>query len=1264
MNWEIWQGAESPGDKKGEVMKNLKKKIISIFLVLVMVLTMLPVDMGVDTAEAADTTGSLTLTYRWGTNNLIQMNTNLPSDTPCVNFGAGDNGCSIDQSGNTVQWVGWIGMDNVDGTIVLTFHFNNQFTAGQSYVLPKGAVFGFTDGKTYTLDGDYTFTFDGSAWTMKVEKEPVEFGMTYRGGEASYVQTNTTIPTGLEYDATNSNIIYESTNTVSSLSVIDTGAEQVLSVSYGAACETGDVITIEKGSKFAFSEYNVYVLDRTWKFTFNGTSWTAMAATNVISASGASTYLQPILDASSTENGITLTHNLDEAGGTLASSSIASFNRDSKALVSINFSPAATAGDTYFWQKGSTITVNGVTYYLDTTYKFTFNGSSWTTTEINVVNVEAALKPSGVYGSVIQFGGFYNLEVPADNTKFNFEGTVKLDGIEIIDNVDFWFGGYAGTDTISFNCNKDFVNKLLTVEAGTVLSYNDTYVTITKTFNGIWDGTTWTIVPVIVAERELEQGYTTETLVQFDEFYDLGLSEQGSLLFEGTVFLDGVKVESPEFIGYPNNATICLQNISHQNKVLTIMAGSVISYDGVGVKVSKTFNMMHNGSAWTEVDLIYSDVEGDANGDTNVDSMDLIRLKKVLDKAKEANNQCDLDANQKQNGVDAHYLRLIILYDSISNLDVLDPLLYMGGDDFISFADLPVDATDTSKIAEFKALGFNTSLLTEDDADPDVYNATCVTSDEITVDGNILTLEYNGYTNGKCVQFKTNLTATGQGQEGIYKNFLADPTSGYNIKQSGAQSAGWFQMDDTSGTIVYFVPQFNAYFDNNDQYILEAGSTFTFGGVVYTLDRTYTVTVKNDYLASIQNLDNAGLNVWIRNYSNQAGYFTDYMTNLLALHKDKIDGFYIIDEPFATTDLYNYSKENFSAGEITDSFKNINSDLVPWFNKNYADTYFHINHIPMSSYNHYGTMKDGVLQDKQADPVKYSAFFETYVNDVLSMVTTTDEKKTIGFDYYPLGYTEVEKILWWESTDFVSTGIAPNYLVNMLIPAQKAKEFGTTFSTCIQTFDQTLGNEKREITTAAEVTFQLYTALACGADMFEYFTYNSLEDTVNNVTFNGIIDLNGNKTELYDEVKEANTNAFSFANVINVFDWQGTQVSSGTSTNKNSTGISTAKNSGLGLLLDDSSNGVLSSVSSDDDAVVGYYTKGTQAGYMVANYNDPKQVTTNNTVTLTFADCTKARVYTAVDGKLTSNVVELTNGSYTHEVAPGGGFFIIPVNAQ
>ena len=94
------------------------------------------------------------------------MNTNLPATTPCVNFLITDNGCSIDESANQYKNVGWIGMENVGGTIVLTFHFNSNFSAGQTYTLPAGAVFGFTDGNKYTLDKDYTFTFNGTQWSM------------------------------------------------------------------------------------------------------------------------------------------------------------------------------------------------------------------------------------------------------------------------------------------------------------------------------------------------------------------------------------------------------------------------------------------------------------------------------------------------------------------------------------------------------------------------------------------------------------------------------------------------------------------------------------------------------------------------------------------------------------------------------------------------------------------------------------------------------------------------------------------------------------------------------------------------------------------------------------------------------------------------------------------------------------------------------------------------------------------------------------------
>ena len=148
-------------------MRNWKKRLIALFMAIALVVTMFPNSMGVSEVEAAQTVdGTLEFAYRWGNENTLQVNTTLPSTTPLVNFTAGDNGCEIDQSANEYQQVGWIQMLDAEGTIVLTFIFNDAFEAGQTYILKKGSVFGFTDGKKYALDKDYTFTWDGSNWTV------------------------------------------------------------------------------------------------------------------------------------------------------------------------------------------------------------------------------------------------------------------------------------------------------------------------------------------------------------------------------------------------------------------------------------------------------------------------------------------------------------------------------------------------------------------------------------------------------------------------------------------------------------------------------------------------------------------------------------------------------------------------------------------------------------------------------------------------------------------------------------------------------------------------------------------------------------------------------------------------------------------------------------------------------------------------------------------------------------------------------------------
>ena len=207
-------------------MKNWKKRLIALFMAIALVVTMFPNSMGVSKAEGAAT--DLTFEYRYGTNNLIQVNTNLPSDTTCANFTAGDNDCAIDQTQNQYQQVGWIGMDNVAGTIVLSFHFNSAFEAGQTYKLKHGSVFGFTDATSYTLDADYTFTWDGSAWSCRKERV---LDMALHGGGDSYLQTKHTIPAGLTYVKEQSTLDYKSSTGVPA-ERIDFPATGIMSINF------------------------------------------------------------------------------------------------------------------------------------------------------------------------------------------------------------------------------------------------------------------------------------------------------------------------------------------------------------------------------------------------------------------------------------------------------------------------------------------------------------------------------------------------------------------------------------------------------------------------------------------------------------------------------------------------------------------------------------------------------------------------------------------------------------------------------------------------------------------------------------------------------------------------------------------------------------------------------------------------------------------------------------------------------------------------
>lgn len=221
--------------------------------------------------------------------------------------------------------------------------------------------------------------------------------------------------------------------------------------------------------------------------------------------------------------------------------------------------------------------------------------------------------------SLVQFINVNDFGVKEDDTPLSFKGTLKIDGA---DKENVTVVGYPNTTTICFK-DLNLKNKTLTIMKDSIIYHGSQAVVVEKTFNAKWDGNKWTKVDKIpeapkteyvttkdgqkevVSKLSLTQGYAAPTLVQFTNVYDFGVAEDNTKLgFEGEVFLDGVKFEAVEVIGYKKNTTICFNNMSHKNKVLTIKKGSVIYYGEKAVVVDETFNMKWNGNGWTAVDNI------------------------------------------------------------------------------------------------------------------------------------------------------------------------------------------------------------------------------------------------------------------------------------------------------------------------------------------------------------------------------------------------------------------------------------------------------------------------------------------------------------------------------------------------------------------------------------------------------------------------------------------------------------------------------------
>ena len=264
---------------------------------------------------------------------------------------------------------------------------------------------------------------------------------------------------------------------------------------------------------------------------------------------------------------------------------------------------------------------------------------------------------------------------------------------------------------------------------------------------------------------------------------------------------------------------------------------------------------------------------------------------------------------------------------------------------------------------------------------------------------------------------------------------------------------------------------------------------------------------------------------------------------------------------------------------------------------------------------------------------------------------------SISFDNYPCNYTPYVKGFLGIGSQKESWSMEQSWFSDMqTVRSQNNKIYGT----CIQSYTAGQANSKspyKRITCEADISMQVYTALAYGFTRLNYFTYwqrdTDLYYSGSEVFQNTMVRWNDyndwtkgyNYSDLYYWGVNANKKATKLAEILMYFDSVGVQLVQGGSKQTDFTGATDTNTTNA---ITASSTGAL---------VVGGFKCGDYNGYLASNVTLPHD---NFTATATFnfgTQYTKAIVYK--DGVPT--VQKLSGGALTLNIASGDGLFIVPI---
>ena len=265
--------------------------------------------------------------------------------------------------------------------------------------------------------------------------------------------------------------------------------------------------------------------------------------------------------------------------------------------------------------------------------------------------------------------------------------------------------------------------------------------------------------------------------------------------------------------------------------------------------------------------------------------------------------------------------------------------------------------------------------------------------------------------------------------------------------------------------------------------------------------------------------------------------------------------------------------------------------------------------------------------------------YELYVQRFVEECNLT----TVSFDNYPF-YQEKNWLGSWSSTKTRS-----DWLKNFDICSYYAKKNNTPLSYSFLTSQHYLGDKFRYVNpSVSEMKYQMYVGMAFGAQSLVHYLLNA---TSNDYTY-PIIDSDGNFTETYNKVEQANASIRNWDTIYMNHDYVGV---TGIEGSNGQTGLI---GSNLNHSISANSTGVISAISSNYDILLSHFINGgNNKAFMLTNLTVPSSALTAN-INLTLAHDYKAvKIYS--DNSV--YIVPLNEGQVSISIPSSSAAFVVPL---